>query len=104
MVGQASFRILLDALEVGSNPFDQQHLLLRFQTHSVPVRHLDADEHADDDDEEVDADCDPVLLADVACDAAQDHGDDVRIAGPSTVSSTSFSSTRLASTLALLMT
>ena len=39
----------------------------------VPVRHLDADEHAGHDDEKVDADGEPVLVLYVLHDAAENH-------------------------------
>jgi hypothetical protein len=39
----------------------------------VPVRHLDTNEHPDHDNDEVDAYGDPVLVADMLRDAAQDH-------------------------------
>jgi hypothetical protein len=42
---------------------------------AVPVRHLDADEHAHHHDHEIDADRGPFLLADMLDDAAQDHVD-----------------------------
>ena len=40
----------------------------------IPVRDLDADEHAGDDDDEVDRDGSPFLLAEMGNDATENHG------------------------------
>jgi hypothetical protein len=39
----------------------------------IPVRHLGPDEHADHDDQEIDANDESVLVAQVLGDAAQNH-------------------------------
>jgi len=56
--------------QVGTQSFTEDRALARGFALFVPVRHLDTDEHADHHDREVDADCGPVLFADVFDDAA----------------------------------
>src|SRR6056297_435384 len=78
---QASLRVLADSFEIHDKALDQERFFALFDARLVPVGHLDADEHADDHDQEVEEYREPVLVSNVLRETAQDHRGSSGVAG-----------------------